>query len=390
VRSAGSTFGQSTGLDSTSVQGEAPSETWKYEQRKTQIALGQPLVTVAFSDQYASNVWKMERAAGTDYATVFERVAQSYLTQPDLREVPVFAVGAATAAVSTTAMTTTTVPTAAQRTLKSDALRSAIDAARAAKAAPDTLFLNYGEFVTPAGEAFVPVQLYVPKSAGLTAGTPVTFFGVVEKADGGERVVEIEEAATLTASGDAVFHARSLSIPAGSYVGTFGLAKDGKPIAVVSKPMHLQGLQPSAPAISGLMLSNNVYALSQAQLPTDPYAFGGIKIGPKGDLTFRAADELWYFMEVQNPGVDATTSLPKMSMKVALTGKTTDGTEVSRNAPASLADVTALKGVPGHYILAQSMPLESFKPGNYTIALKVNDIALGKTYEFKESFRVVE
>jgi GWxTD domain-containing protein len=390
VRSPNSTFGtQTPDFGSTAVQGRAPSERWLYEQRRTDLALGQQRVEIAFSDQYATNDWKMERSAGTDYAAVFERISSSYITQPDLKEVPTYAIAAATPlAITTPSVSTTTA--AAASTLKSEALRSAIDAARAAKAQPDALFLSYGEFVTPAGEYFVPVQLFAPKSAGLTAGTPVTFFGTVEKAEGGGSVLEIEEPATLTAAGDAVFHARSLTIPAGNYVGTFGLAKDGKPIAVVSKPMTLQGVDPVAPAVSPLMLSTNVYALSEAQRPNDPFAFGGIKVVPKGDLTFRPSDNLWYFMEARNPGMDATTGQPKVSMKIAITGTAADGTVVNRSSPAELTQVQTLKGVPGHYALVESMPLATMKPGSYTLSIKVNDLALGKSYDLKESFRVIE
>ena len=380
------------GLDATSVQGRAPSERWIYEQIKSDLPLGQRIAEVAFNDQYATNDWKMERGvAGTDYATLFDRVARSYIAQPNLTEVPAYGAGAPAATTGATTMSIpTAVSTAAPSGIKSEALRSAIDAARASKAASDTLFLSYGEFVTPEGEYFVPVQLYAPKSAGLNASTAVTFFGAVEKVGGGERVLEIEEPATLTASGDAVFYARSLTVPPGNYVGTFGLASDGKVISVVSKPMTLQTLDQAAPAVSGLMLSNNVYALSQAQLPTDPFAFGGIKVVPKGDLTFRTSDELWYFVEVRNPGLDATTTQPKMSTKFGVTGKANDGTVVNRNAPVGLATVQPLKGVPGHFVIAEAIPLASFKPGSYTISIKVYDIALDKSYDLTESFRVVE
>jgi GWxTD domain-containing protein len=391
VRAGDSTIGQSSNLNSQSVQGVAPSETWQYEQtRLPNMNLGQPMVQVAFSDQYASNVWKMERIGGTDYATVFDRIASSFITQPDLKEAPTLA---ATASATPLAITTTAVPSAKpvpmKPTLQSAALRAAIDEARAAKASSDSLFLSYGEFVTPAGEYFVPVQLYVPKSAGLAAGSNVTFFGAVEN-EGGERVAEIEENATLSASGDSAFYARSLTIPAGNYTGTFGLAKDGKPIAVVSKAMALQGRDASAPAVSNLMLSNNVFALNEAQRPTDPFAFGGLKIVPKGDGAFKQSDELWYLFEVQNPGVDTATSKPKMSMKIAIKGKAKDGTEVERSAPASLAELRELKGVANHYVLGQSLPLTSFQPGDYTITVTVKDLALAKSYEFTEPFRIVE
>ncbi len=388
VRAPKSTIMQPTGLDATSVQGRAPSERWIYEQLKSDLDLGQRIVEVAFSDQYASNVWKRERAQGTDYATLFDRIARSNVTQPDLTKVPTFS-GPAPTTIPAITIPPSAAPSAGV-TLKSAVLRDAVEVARAAKAPPTTLFLSYGEFITAEGESFVPVQLYVPKPAGLTAAAPMTFFGVVEKVEGGERVVEIEEPATLTPSGEGLFYARSLTIPAGNYVGTFGLASEGKVMSVVSGPMTVQALDGKAPGVSGLMLSTNVFALSQPQLATDPFAFGGIKVVPKGDLTFRPSDELWYFIEIRNPGIDTTTSQPKVSMTLAVTGKTNDGIVVNRKAPSELVAVQSLKGVAGHYALVGAMPPSTLKPGSYAINIQVKDEILDKSYDLKESFRVVE
>lgn len=371
-------------LNLSTVQGDAPGEIWVYEQAKSTLPLGQPTVQVAFTDQYASNDWTLERIVGNDYVSIFDRVASAYIAQPGLTEVPTFA---AAAAVNATTTISSLAP-AATTGLKSEALRSAIDAARASKAANGTLFVSYGEFITPAGESFVPVQLYARKSAGLAAGTPVTFFGAVEKSDGG-RVVDFEEPATLSASHDDVFYARSLTLPPGSYVGTFGLARDGKVISAVSTPMTVTSLDQAAPAVSGLMLSNNVHALGDPTRATDPFIFGGIRVVPKGDHTFRSADDLWYFMAVRNPGMDPASNQPKMSVKLSVTGKTDDGVDVERNAAAALTTVQPVKGASGHYVIGESMPLSSFKPGSYTIAVRVKDMALDKSYDLKETFRIV-
>ena len=372
-------------LNSQSVQGIAPSEIWQYEQSKSTLPLGQPMVQVAFIDQYASNDWKLERMVGNDYANIFDRIARAYIAQPELKEVPAMAAAATTVAATTAAAS---VAPAATTGLKSEELRKAIDAARAAKAAPDALFLSYGEFITPAGESYVPVQLYARKSVGLTAG-PVTFFGAVDK-DDGSRVVDFEEPATLIASHDDVFYARSLSLPPGSYVGTFGLARDGKVISAVSSPMTVQALDQTAPAVSGLMLSNNVGALGDPTRATDPFIFGGIRVVPKGDRTFRPADDLWYFLALRNPGLDAETNQPRMSLKLSVTGKTDDGIEVDRGAPASITTVQPVRGAAGHYVIGEPLPLSTFKPGNYAISIRVKDMALDKAYDLKETFRIVE
>lgn len=365
-----------------------PRELWVWEQGKTDIKLGQPKVEVAFVDQYRSNEWKMDRVIGTDYKSVFDRIARSYVVQPNLTEVPVFETAAAPAAATATVPLTDAAP-AGPTAFTTEALTAAIAEARAAKTPPDTLYFTYGEYITPAGEHFVPVQLWSPKSAGLTADTEVTFFGVVEK-EGGERVSLFEEPVKLTATQDDVFYARSLKLAPGTYNATFGFAREGKPVSVISRPVVVRGLDKDAPGVSPLLLATHIYALPEAQMPTDPFAFGGLKVVPKGDLRFRRADELWYFIELRNPGKDPATNLPNFTMQTTVTGKTADGRPVKMIGPTDAAQPQELKGVPGHWGIGQALPLQSFRPGEYTIAIKLADKALDKTYELKETFRVVE
>lgn len=390
-RMSGDLENPTQGMQGGGLQQYGSREMWVYEQAKIDtLKLGQPVVQVGFLDQYNANEWNRERVQGTDYKSVFERAAAQYVTQPNLTEAPQFATAPAAPAAPAVVAAPATPNGTATGAISTEALRAAADAARASNASPDTLFLTTGEYITGDGEHFVPVNLYVTKSAGLTADVPVTFFGRVEPAAGGAAVLAFEEPVTLTASGDAFVFGRSLSLAPGSYQGTFGLARDGKPVAVVSRALTVQGLDKSAPSVSQLILSNNVYALSEAQLPTDPYAFGGLKVVPKGDLTFRQAEDLWYFIEARNPGLDPTTNQPNMTLKITVSGKTTEGKNVKMAGAASAAQAIEIKGVANHYGLGQAMPLATFKPGEYTIAVQVKDQVLDKSYDLKESFRVVQ
>jgi GWxTD domain-containing protein len=377
----------------SSAQDYSPKELWRYDQGQVKLTLGQPIVEVAFIDQYSTSDYKMERMLGTDYRSVFDRVAKSYVAQPDLTSVPVYSAEAAPAPMAapaaSTPMATPTTAAAATTTFTSDVLRAAIDEARAAKAGSNTIYLNYGEFVTAEGEHFVPVQLYAPKSAGIAAESGVTFFGAVDT-EGGQRVAVYEEPATLQASNGDVYFARSLDLAPGTYRGTFGLAKDGKPVAVVSKPLVVKGVDKSAPGVSSLLLANNIFAMTEAQKPTEPFSFGGLKVVPKGDLVFHQSEDLWYFYEARNPGLDATTNQPNMTMKVSVKGTTDDGKPVKMLGPSAPVQAQELKGVPGHWAVGQALPLGGFKPGSYTITVNVTDAALNKTYDLQESFKVVQ
>ncbi len=377
--------------NATSLQSYSPKELWSYEQGQLKFDIGQPLAEVAFIDQYGSNDWKMERVPRTDYRSLFDRVARLSITQPNLTELPTYsAAETAAAAVPVAAATPAAVTVAATtNALTTETLVSAVTAARTAKA-PETLYMTAGEFITPEGKHFVPVQLWAPKSAGLTADSDVTFFGAVESEDGTTRIVSYEEPVKLVASNDDVYYARSLELPPGNYRATFGLAKDGKPISVVSKPLAVKGLETGKPSVSQLMLASQVFPMTEAQLPTDPYAFGGLKVVPRGNATFRTSEELWYFMEMRNPGKDATTSQPKVTMAVTIAGVRADGKKTKMVGPASEIAAQELKGVPGHYAVGQAMPLATFKPGTYTITVKLTDAVLGTTYELQEPFTIVE
>jgi GWxTD domain-containing protein len=378
-----------SGAGNNTLQGYSPKEIWEYEQGKSPLPLGQALAEFAFIDQYGSNEWKIDRAPRTDPGRIFERVAASYITQPTLTEVPTFTTAAAAPAPAA-APVAVAAPVAAVNALTSEALRTAVTEARSAAKASDTLFLSTGEFVTPDGEHFVPVQLWAPKSAGLAAGTEVTFFGAVENEEGGTQVVSFEEPVKLLASNDDVFYARSLTLAPGKYRGTFGFARDGKPVSVVSKPIVVTGLDKDAPGISNLMLSTHIYPLTEAQLPTDPFAFGGLKVVPRGNGTFTKADELWYFVELRNPGKDPVSNHPKLTMAVSVTGKSADGRNVKMIGPSSEVPAQELKGVPGHYGVGQAMPLSTFRPGEYKLTMKLTDVVSNKTWELSEPFRVVE
>jgi hypothetical protein len=130
--------------------------------------------------------------------------------------------------------------------------------------------------------------------------------------------------------------------------------------------------------------------MTEAQSPTDPYAFGGLKVVPKSDRTFRKADELWYFFELRNPGIDAATSEPRLMVKLTLTGKTVQGAPVKMVAPPEETPARELKGVPGHWAVGQAMPLETFHPGEYTLAVKVTDLTNKQAYDLQAEFRIVE
>ncbi|MFZ2491958.1 MAG: GWxTD domain-containing protein [Thermoanaerobaculia bacterium] len=358
-------------------QGYSPKQIWVYERGKTALDLGAPVAEFGFIDQYGENQWKLELTGRTDYASLFERAANSYITQPTLKEAPKMQAQVPAAPAQP----------AGPGSFVTDAIRVAVDEVRAGKAeASKTLFLTYGEFITPEGEYFVPVSLYAPKGAGYAADGAYTFFGLVEK-DGVPALI-FEEAAKLAATKDDLYLDKSLKLEPGSYKAVFGLALAGKPVAIITTPLELKGMEKDAAGISNLLLSNNIYALAEAQAPTDPFAFGGMKVVPKSDRRFTNADELWYFFELRNPGMAEGATAPTVKVKTTITGKTTTGQNSKMSAPPTDVPAQELKGVPGHWVIGQSIPLTKFRAGDYTITLNVTDPVKNVSYDLQATFSV--
>jgi GWxTD domain-containing protein len=343
----------------TVPQQSSPKEVWVYEQGKLDIKLGQPVVELLFLDQYGTNDWKLDLQSKTDVYAMMESVARSYIVAAPV----------------------------GPRGFRNAALRIAIDDLRTGKLqASPNLFVSVGEFITPAGEDFVPVQLYIPANAD--AGAPVTFFGSIEK--GEETVAFFEEPATLTGTKGAAYVARSLSLPPGEYRGTFGVAREGEAPLIISTPVKVAGLDKDAPAVSQLILSTDVHPLKEAQAPTDPYTFGGLRVVPKSDATFRRSDELWYFFEVRNPSLDSKTQAPKLSVKLSVRGQTAKGASVNMVAPEEETPAQELKGMPGHWAVGQAMPLATFEAGTYKLGVTLKDVDVGWSYMLSADFRIVE
>lgn len=390
------------------VQEGRPQQNWTYEQGKVAFPLPQPIVDLAFIDEFGSGDWKLERTTRTDYVGLFNSVNQRMITQPQLTEAPKFAPPAVRAQAPAVPMAPAAPTAPAAASFKTAEFQAAVDAFEAAKANPydKPIFASWGEFVTPRGEYYVPVSLFVPRGSGFAADQEVTFFGVVED-ESGKTVAVFEEPAKLMASRDDLVFDKSLTLPAGKHKGIFGLAQNGKPISMVTTEMNLAGaLDKDAAGVSNLILSNNIYPLAEAQLPTDPFAFGGIKVVPKSDKVFSTTDELWYFFELRNPGIPSaaeatqaattepakkveTVMEPRVQVKVDVSGQAVDGQKIAMSAPPMVAPAQELKGVPGHYGVGSSIVLEKFKPGDYTIKVKVIDTVNKKSYNLQDSFKVV-
>jgi GWxTD domain-containing protein len=409
-RAAGSGSTGGTGTSSTDTAGmsdyaaggsdaQTEGQIWTYEGNDARAMFGQARAPLRFVDRQGKSDFMLERG-GPDVGRAQQNAISKAIVRPNLT---IAELKATSGAAAMEAEPIAEAAPVVQTELTTESLKAAVAEMKGAAKNPyeKKTYATWGEYVTAEGEYFVPVQLYVPKSAGVTAGQGLTFFGVVQD-ESGKNVVAWEEPATLNASKDDFFVDRSLTgVPAGKYRGYFGLAENGKPVSIASADMKLAGsLDKEAAGVSPLILSNNVYALSAAQKATDAHAFGGLKVVPKGDGVFRSSDELWYFIEMRNPGVaesmavpaegqEAAAGTPKVQIKIDVEGMI-DGKKVRRPAAPREVEAIPVKGVPGHYAIGSSIPLESFKPGEYTFNVKVIDTVKKASYTLSEKFTVVQ
>ncbi|HVT45868.1 MAG TPA: GWxTD domain-containing protein [Thermoanaerobaculia bacterium] len=371
------------GTGPTQVLDDYPVETWTYEKDRIPPFLGPLPAVVVFDDQRGGGDWRLGRSIQTNVTDAMKKAVEAAIISPKLTVAPHAA--SAQAQVVETQVPASEIKIATQ--IESESLRTAAEQVRTAPKNPyKEAHLTYGEFITSAGEYFVPVQIYLPKSAGFTADTMLTFFGTVTD-EAGSAVAAWEEPAKLVANKEDVYFDKTLELSPGKYVAVFGLAKEGAPLVASRVEMKLEPLEKDSAGISRLLVSNNIYPLEQAQQARDPFAFGGIKVVPKGDQTFTKEDELWYFLELRNPGLDAAGQ-PKIQVKLDLEGTAAGGRPVKMSAPLQEVPTQELKGVPGHFALGSSIPLSSFSAGDYTLKVKVIDTLGKQTYDLAQKFRI--
>jgi len=359
---------------------------WTYEAAKTP-SIGMPVLEVAFTDALNNGEWRLERTRSSgDYNVVFDHANTFAVAQHE-------ATTTTTTTTTTTETTKTTtgpagaVPPAALK----PAFQAAVDAEKAGKSAINkNVVALYSQLVSPNGEFYVPIELFIPKSSTLTPDSADTFFGIIEDSTG-KAVYSFEDSAKLATSKDEQFVDKSVTLPTGKYTAYLGLAKGDAPVVITTKALDITETPKDATGTTGLILSNNTFETEKAAPVKAPFAFGKLKIVPKANLTFTTADDLTYFVELHNPGLDPATNLPKIQIKLELSGG-----KLAKPVPRPLSDITALplSGAPGpgQYAIIDSIQLEAIKsilaPGDYLLKVKIVDTVSKQTYNLEQSFKI--
>jgi GWxTD domain-containing protein len=377
-RSGGSRTG--TFRDSTRPESEDASSSkslWVYEGDVAQKLFNMSRVELQFIDRLNNGEMRLNPGR-VDYAGAQKRAIAAVITQPGLTKLP-------TAQPATGAAAVPAAP-AASTTLKTASLEAAMADIKAGKIARKGASLEFAEFLSPAGEDYVPVALFVPASAAVTPEAVDTFFGVIEDSTG-KRIEAFEVPAKAVVSKNNLLYDYTATLPAGTYTATLGVAKAGVPVLVASGPFTAAPVAKDSVGISRLVLSDIIETIEAAPVKS-PFAFGRLKIVPRSAFTNK--DELGYFIELHNPGIDAATNLPKIQTKIDLVPPS--GPTIS--APLSDAQALPLSGAvgAGEYAVISGIPLDAMKtplkPGDYTLRIKVLDTVSKKSYTVEQKFKI--
>lgn len=372
-----------TGLMENSASAASrPTETWIYSgDQIPEFAPTRADIRVVFVDNYQNGEFKLNRGGRVDAGQLMERAAELAIVDPDITWDELQARYAAASAPLTPAAP------AVRTTFATEALAAAVEGFRTSPAPTPNAYLTWGEYITADGTYFVPVQFYLPAPAAVSAGTDLTLFGEIRN-DAGEVVQVIEQPVRAIETKGDVYAATSVQLePGKTYDAVLGLASDGQTVVIKDAKLALAGIAAGEPSVSQVILSDNIHAMTEAQLPTDPYSFGGIRVVPKGDRTFSSADELWYFFEVRNPGLDATGK-PQIQTTIEVVGPAGEKPRTMKS-PLAPASAEELRGVENHYGVGSSIPLASFAPGTYTFTITVIDTVQKKNWKLTDTFTVV-
>ncbi len=273
----------------------------------------------------------------------------------------------------------------AVRPLKTKAFRRAIDELRAAKGDfRRDIAVSWGEFLSGTGKPFLALSLDRQVDADLEPGVQATLFGeIVDSTGNVVKGFEVQDQVEL-AAGRSIVDA-ALPLPAGGSRAVVGIALRGQVRWLVEQALEVQPIDGKSFTLSRPILSLDVHPLPAPQKPDDPFCFGGLRVVPRGDRAFRAADQPWLFVVARTPGV-ASNAVPTLTAKLAIAGPEEGKV---RRYPISGLTPAPLRGFDGQWGLGIPLPVGELPPGEYEATLEVAESAGGASATAVADFRVL-
>jgi hypothetical protein len=277
----------------------------------------------------------------------------------------------------------------AVRPLKTKAFRRAIDDLRAGKGDfRHDVAVSWGEFLSGTGKPFLALSLDRPVDADIEPGLKATLFGEILDASGGAIAgFEVDDQVEL-ASGRSVVDA-ALALPVGASRAIVGIALRGQVRWLMEQPLDVVPIDAKAFTLSRPILSLDVHPLEKPQRPDEPFCFGGLRVVPRGDRAFRAADQPWLFVVARTPGV-APDGVPALTARLAIAGPQV-GPEEGKTRRYPIAGLTPapLRGFDGQWGLGIPLPVGELPPGEYQASLEVREKQAGANATALATFTIL-
>jgi len=269
--------------------------------------------------------------------------------------------------------------------LRSRALRRALEAALAGdRTLPRDLALAWGEFLSGTGKSFLALSMDHAADAALAPGAAVTLFGeVLDRAE--KPIVTFEVPAHVQRSGERLVADVALPLPPpGEVRVVVGIAREGKPLWLGDGILQLDAIDARSFGLSRPVLALEVYPMVMAQRPDDPFRFGGLRVVPRGDATFRQSEEPWLFVVLRAPG-STEAGAPKVEAKLAV--KRADGTSAG-TFPVADPTPAQLRGFADQWGIGIPLPVGSLLPGDYEATLTIATAGGASSAEATAAFHV--
>jgi hypothetical protein len=257
------------------------------------------------------------------------------------------------------------------RPLRTKAYRRALDDFRAGKTdLRRDLDVSWGEFVSGTGRPFLALALDRQGDADLPAGRKVTIFGEILD-QGGKAVASFEVDDEPEISAGRAIVDLALPLDGDGVRALVGIAMGSEVRWLVEQPLELRPIDRQSFSLSRPVLSLDVRPLTAPQRPDDPFCFGGLRVAPRGDRTFRGSDEPWLFVVVRAPQLGEGAA-PRLAAELRI--ERADG-GLRRKFPVHAPTATPLRGFDGQWGLGIPLPVGGLPPGDYRASLQVTEKA---------------
>ena len=236
----------------------------------------------------------------------------------------------------------------------------------------------------------VPAAALAPADA---AAAPALKVAVLVKSKDGKDAARREEAAVLQKSKGESFLDMTLPVEPGDYeLAVVLLDGTGATKAAARRSASVPPL-PAELGLSPLLIAwNDMPAEGSKQ--DDAFVFSARKFVVRGDNKLTKTDGLAYVARLYNPAVDPATK--KLVLKRTIQIKPKSGSTIDvPQPPDEPMSVPDMQGGTAALIIDLAGAIvdvnvgEYFRPGEFTLILKVTDVVAGKTVEAKAPFTLV-